>query len=806
MKTGTKKLISLLISLAVILTALPLAGVTAFAEVSGDFEYTILEDGTAEITDYTGNAETLEIPSKLDTYTVTSIGYEAFAVCYSLTSVTIPNSVTNIGDDAFKYCYSLTEINVDANNKNYSSQDGVLFNKNKTELIQYPIGNTRTSYDIPNSVTNIGDGSFDQCGSLISVTIPNSVTRIGVAAFFGCDNLTSVSIPDSVISIDWGAFCCYSLTEINVDANNKNYSSQDGVLFDKNKTELIQYPMGNTRTSYDIPDGVTSIGDCAFQNCNSLTSVTIPESVTNIYNNAFENCDGLTEIKVDASNKNYSSQDGVLFNKNKTVLLQYPIGNTRTSYDVPNGVTSISDWAFAYCDSLTSVTIGNGVTSIGYYAFEDCDSLTSVTIPDSVANIGDGAFRNTGYYNNPSNWKNGVLYIDNCLVSAKSDEVPQNYKINGGTRVIANDAFWGCDSLTSVTIPDSVISIGSGAFSNTGYYNNPSNWENGVLYVDNCLIDAKEDEIPENYTINNGTRVIADEAFGWCDSLTSVIIPNSVTHIGDDAFFDCYDLISVTIPDSVTSIGDEAFSYCYSLTDIYILNKECSIASSDTIPTETTIHGYTGSTAESYAKEHGNNFVDINSEQELHNMVPVPAKAATCTEDGNIEYYHCSACNKNFKDINGKEEVTDVVVKATGHNMTQVPAKAATCTEDGNIEYYHCPDCNKNFKDKDGKEEVTDVVVKATGHNYENGVCTVCGEKDPNAPKPTGEVSGDGKLSTVDAKWILQNIAKSRDFSDEQSKAADLNGDGKLSVVDVKWVLQIVAGMRNAETLELITK
>ncbi len=213
------------------------------------------------------------------------------------------------------------------------------------------------------------------------------------------------------------------------------------------------------------------------------------------------------------------------------------------------------------------------------------------------------------------------------------------------------------------------------------------------------------------------------------------------------------------------------------------------------------------------AKENSHEFVALD---EHPSMKKVPAKAATCTEDGNIEYYHCSDCNKNFKDEYGYDEIANIVVKAAGHTLGEkVAAKAATCTEDGNVEYYHCSECNRNFKDKDGKEEVADVVVKATGHKYEDGVCTVCGANEPvnpsdptnpDNPKPTGEVSGDGKLSTVDAKWILQNIAKSRDFSDEQSKAADLNGDGKLSVVDVKWVLQIIAGMRDAETLELITK
>ena len=246
-------------------------------------------------------------------------------------------------------------------------------------------------------------------------------TTIGDCAFAGCKNLTSVDLPNTVTKIS-------------------------GYAFD-NCTGL---------TSVTIPNSVTSIGQKAFYCCSGLKTIIIPASVQTIGTAAFSSCANLTVIQVSAINPYYSAVDGVLYNKNKTILHQFPAGKNVTSFDIPNTVTEISGSAFEYCSNLTSVTIPNSVTSIGEYAFYCCSGLTSVTIPNSVTSIGNYAF----YYCTGLTSPVYNAHVFAYMPPSYSGE----YTIPDGIEIISSTAFYSCSNLTSVTIPNSVTNIGDYAF------------------------------------------------------------------------------------------------------------------------------------------------------------------------------------------------------------------------------------------------------------------------------------------------------------------------------------------------------
>lgn len=381
---------------------------------------------------------------------VTTIEEAAFSGCRGLVSVSIPKTVTSIGPEAFRWCESLKSVVI---------PEGVTTIEDYT----FYCCESLTSVSIPSSVRSIGTEAFLDCLSLTNVTIPNGVTSIGYRCFAFCDSLTSVVVPDSVTSIGDAAFLwCNVLASITVGENNPNYSSSNGVLFNKDKSTLICYPSGKKDATYSIPNGVADISDGVFYGNFYLTSVKVPAGVTNVGEEAFGECVELTSITVDGQNPNYASVDGVLFNKNKTTLICYPAGKEASEYAIPDGVTKIEPAAFLSCRNLEKVTIPSGVTSIEKRLFDNCYNLKEVNIPYGVTSIGE-------------------------------------------------QAFLGCKNLPSIIIPSSVRSIENAAFS----------WCDKLMkiyFAGNAPTLFDEFYYPDPEWANNVTLYYVLGRTGWTDS------------------------------------------------------------------------------------------------------------------------------------------------------------------------------------------------------------------------------------------------------------------------------------------------
>lgn len=398
-----------------------------------------------------------------------SIGTSAFSVCGGLTSVTIPASVTKIGGGVFTRCHSLTEINVASGNQNYTSLNGVLFNKEITDMQVYPRGKTDATYTIPSGVyavdhvdlssnkylTSIYSNSFyfssvdgilyskDKtklvscpCGKKVtSFTIPSTVKTVGQYAFYHNLYLENVTIPSSVTTIENGAFSECSLMSLNIpdsvttigaDAFSANFELSS-VKLPKNLTEISYGLFSGCEALENItmPSKVASISSDAFSNCLSLESITIPDSVTTIYDYAFSQCSSLSDIKLPSS---------------LTEIGSYAFSdcNALTKVTIPAKVTDMGACMFSCCENLEEVVLSDGITSIGTDAFTEAFALKKVTIPNSVTRIEKGAF----YY---------------CQ-SLTDVVLPEKLTF------IGRSAFAGCDSLKTIKIPQSVETISTEAF------------------------------------------------------------------------------------------------------------------------------------------------------------------------------------------------------------------------------------------------------------------------------------------------------------------------------------------------------
>ncbi len=631
----------------------------------------VVPEGVTSIYSYRlsfNNIKTVKLPDS-----VKMIGNGAFSYCDNLTSINLPNELTSIGDSAFYYCSALGSVTI---------PDSVTY-----------IGNNAFSYcsgiktfTSSKGLEKIGDWAFSYCNKLTSVKLSEGLTKLGEGAFLGCASLTEIYVPSTLKNWGYRSFeKCDNLKEVNITdlkawcESNFIYNTSNPL---NNGAEL--YINGSAIKELVVPDSTSAIGKYAFYNCKSFTSIKlggnvevigdhafagcgnvvsieIPKKVTTIGRQAFANCekletvslsenvaslgefafDGCLKLKafnVADGNPVYSSVDGVLFNGDKTILLDYPINKSGSTYVMPDSVTEIYSKAFKGCSELFLVKLSANLKTIGSDAFSECSNLSSVNIPYGVTLIDNSAF-----------------YSCKSLTSAKIPDTVT--KLGYGV-------FGNCENLEEIYIPDSVTTIGSGLINGTAYYNNEENWDGEGLYVGNHLLKVKS--VSGAYEVKEGTKTIAESAFYNCYGLTIIILPDTITTIGSGAFQLCNNLTEVFVPDLTTWCNINFKSAILSAqANLYVGN---SSATDIVIPENVTA-----------INDYAFNQFNINSVT-LHDGVKSIGKSAfrKCLNLSSVElgrglesvgeqaFYDC----ENLKTVRIDKNVTDIGVRAFGYYST----------------------------------------------------------------------------------------------------------------------------------------
>ena len=512
---------------AALMTALPLNYVPVSAadpaptsglcgDENSDISWEIDENGALTITgsgrmaDFwteTGGIQTPWTRSEVTSATIgegiTYVGAYSFCNCGALESVDLPDSLTEIGDWAFsggEYVWSDSTYKL-------------------------------TAIDIPANVTSIGDSAFYNLITLEEVTVPDSVSFVGARAFGNTPWLKAMKESSGGELLFIGS--------VLIDAS----GSEGELVIPDGTTGVAGYTVSENKalTSIVIPDSVQYIGSNAFEYCYNVTSITIGSGVTSIGDEAFIGCNAMKEISipknvshigsralmakvleainVDKDNPVYSSLDGVLFNKDRTVLLSYPTKKPDASYAVPDGVERLDPYSIYNISALKEVTLPDSLTSIGEYAFSYCNGLQTIVIPDSVTELGNDAFERCGALRSV-HVGSGVKSLSSSLFASCSSLT--DVELSEGLETLERYSFCWCSALEHLTLPSTVKDIATEAF-----------W---------CCLEPKDIEL------NSGLESIGPQCFYQCEKLDNVVIPDTVTSIGEKAFFECTSLKEIVIP------------------------------------------------------------------------------------------------------------------------------------------------------------------------------------------------------------------------------------------------------------------
>lgn len=672
------------------------------------------------VTDCDESVTNAVIPDTIDNVQVTVLGATAFENCQKLKTVDISGGVKQLGHRTFKGCTSLETINIDSDNAYFSSIDGVLFDKNNTYIYKYPQNKLGTEYSMPSGTKSSIQGAFSGSNYLQKVVLNEGFETVSIDCFKNCSKLREVSLPAGLVRINEYAFAgCSSLTNV------------------------------------DLPDTVTGISNYLFKDCTSLQTITVGKNIASIANTAFMGCDSLKYINVDENNARYTSENGVLYNKDKTELLRYPSGKTESGFvipdsvtaiginafsrsqnlrliDIPGSVTEIKSSAFLDCDLLNNVVIPGNVKQIGAYAFSGCDSLTDLTISTGVERIEDGAF--------------------------EYEPQLQEVILPQGITSIGDRAFSGCGKLKKLVIPSSVTTIGSdilagsqGAviYCESGSTAESYATENGISsskpdQKDDPVITAKKSQ---TITASNYQKIYGDKAFSLGASartaLTYKCLNTDVADVSGDG--------TVTIKSAGTAVIEITAA---ETDEYYKASKEVTVTVSKSEQPE-----YTG--AAEYTKTYGDkNFT-----------VSVPAKTKVSFTSSDSEVAEVISTSGNNAQIYVKSSGTAVVTakaaedknyKSKEYRVTVNVSKAEqkiTETDKYSVNYGCVPFKLKvSAKTPASYESLNPDVAEVS----ENGIVTVKNIGTAviriNAPE-TGQYKGASAEVTLKVEKALQTIS-----------------------------------------------